>query len=97
MTSTLPPRYLALFAPRPPLRYLTPADTVPEKRKTVNINGVAAFLKAFDKPDINYVATETADQIKEKRRAVKLHQSKQSIKEALRKCMLHIRMISKER
>jgi U1 small nuclear ribonucleoprotein of 70kDa MW N terminal len=49
-----------------------PADTVPEKRKTVNISSVAVFLKAFDKPDINYVATETANQVKEKRRAAKL-------------------------
>jgi U1 small nuclear ribonucleoprotein 70kDa len=74
-----------------------PADTVPEERKTVNISGVAAFLKAFEKPDINYVATETADQLKEKRRAVKLQKAKQSLKEALRKCMFHIRIMSKER
>lgn len=45
MTDKLPPNLLALFAPRPALRYLPPSDFAPEKRKTAEIGGVADFLK----------------------------------------------------
>ncbi len=44
MTDKLPPNLLALFAPRPPLRWVPPADHAPEQRMTATINGVAAFL-----------------------------------------------------
>ena len=48
MTDKLPPNLLALFAARPPLRYLPPSDHAPEERKTNNIGGVAQFLSAID-------------------------------------------------
>lgn len=44
MTDRLPPNLLALFQPRPPLRYLPPADFAPGERKTKAIDGVAAFV-----------------------------------------------------
>jgi U1 small nuclear ribonucleoprotein len=44
MTDKLPPNLLALFAPRPPLRWVPPSDHAPEERKTANIGGLAAFL-----------------------------------------------------
>ncbi|TWU77349.1 hypothetical protein ED733_005548 [Metarhizium rileyi] len=44
MTDKLPPNLLALFAPRPPLRWVEPPDYAPEKRKTAPVDGVAAFL-----------------------------------------------------
>lgn len=44
MTDKLPPNLLALFAPRPALRYLPPSDYAPEKRRTAEIGGVAEFL-----------------------------------------------------
>jgi U1 small nuclear ribonucleoprotein 70kDa len=47
MTDKLPPNLLALFAPRPPLRYLPPADHAPESRGTAQISGLAAFLPAL--------------------------------------------------
>lgn len=49
MTDKLPPPLLALFAPRPPLRYIPPQDTDPEVRATVKstLGGLADFLPAL--------------------------------------------------
>jgi U1 small nuclear ribonucleoprotein 70kDa len=47
MTDKLPPNLLALFAPRPPLRYLPHPDHASEERHTRPIDGVAAFLPAL--------------------------------------------------
>lgn len=61
MTDKLPPNLLALFAPRPPLRYLTPPDHAPEKRRTQAISGLAAFLpalQAYKETDV-YEPTES--------------------------------------
>ena len=46
MTDKLPPQLLALFQPRPPLRYIPPQDTSPEASasKRSEISGVATFL-----------------------------------------------------
>ncbi|KAI9840747.1 MAG: hypothetical protein M1837_001321 [Sclerophora amabilis] len=58
MTDKLPPNLLALFAPRPALRYLPPSDHAPEDRKTYQIGGVAQFLDKIDDSD-GYVPTES--------------------------------------
>jgi U1 small nuclear ribonucleoprotein len=47
MTDKLPPNLLALFAARPPLRYLPHPDHAPEQRQSAAISGVAAFLPAL--------------------------------------------------
>ncbi len=44
MTDKLPPNLLALFAPRPPLRWVEAPDYAPEKRRTAAIEGLAAYL-----------------------------------------------------
>jgi U1 small nuclear ribonucleoprotein len=44
MTDRLPPNLLALFAPRPPLRWVEPPDHAPQNRKTPHIDGLAQFL-----------------------------------------------------
>lgn len=46
MTDKLPPQLLALFSPRPPLRYIPPQDADPAiyASRTSQISGVAAFL-----------------------------------------------------
>ncbi|KAJ6119951.1 hypothetical protein N7523_004231 [Penicillium sp. IBT 18751x] len=44
MTDKLPPPLLALFQPRPPLRYLAPTTRAPEDCKKSTISGVAAYL-----------------------------------------------------
>jgi U1 small nuclear ribonucleoprotein 70kDa len=56
MTDKLPANLLALFQPRPPLRYIPPQDTPPEDRalKQSQISGVAAFLPALTE----YAATD---------------------------------------
>ncbi|KAK4546292.1 hypothetical protein LTR36_001969 [Oleoguttula mirabilis] len=60
MTNLLPPNLLALFQPRPALRYLPPADHAPEDRRTAAISGIAAFLPALrDEPEIPYYPTES--------------------------------------
>lgn len=48
MTDKLPPNLLALFAPRPGLRFLPPSDHAPEDRRTAAISGVAAFLPQLE-------------------------------------------------
>ncbi|TEA09988.1 U1 small nuclear ribonucleoprotein 70 kDa-like protein [Colletotrichum sidae] len=47
MTDKLPPNLLALFAPRPPLRWVAPPDHAPESRKTLPVSGLADFLPAL--------------------------------------------------
>ncbi|KAK9239294.1 hypothetical protein V1525DRAFT_372816 [Lipomyces kononenkoae] len=59
MTDKLPPPLLALFAPRPPLRFLPPTDTAPDNRRTARITGVAKFLELLNAPEESYVPTET--------------------------------------
>ncbi|KAK3061137.1 hypothetical protein LTS18_006941 [Coniosporium uncinatum] len=48
MTDKLPPNLLALFAPRPPLRYLPPSDHNPEARTTAKIGGLAQFMPQLE-------------------------------------------------
>ena len=61
MTDKLPPNLLALFAPRPPLRWVPPSDHAPEERKTAAVSGIAAFLPQLQeyKETDEYVATES--------------------------------------
>lgn len=60
MTDKLPPNLLALFAPRPPVRYLPPADHGPEARKTQPVTGLASYLSALrDEPAVPYEPTES--------------------------------------
>lgn len=63
MTDKLPPNLLALFQPRPPIRYLAPTDTAPETRakKESQIGGLAAFLSQLDeyKEEDDYEPTES--------------------------------------
>jgi U1 small nuclear ribonucleoprotein 70kDa len=61
MTDKLPPQLLALFAPRPPLRWVPHVDSAPEERKTSSITGLAQFLPALNqyKDNDGYVPTES--------------------------------------
>ncbi|KAK3333147.1 U1 small nuclear ribonucleoprotein of 70kDa MW N terminal-domain-containing protein [Cercophora scortea] len=54
MTDKLPPNLLALFAPRPPLRWVPPSDWAPEQRKTAAVGGVAEFLPALAEYEREY-------------------------------------------
>ncbi|KAK2741290.1 hypothetical protein FQN55_008387 [Onygenales sp. PD_40] len=61
MTDKLPPNLLALFAPRPPLRYIPPGDRAPDDVKPSEIGGVAQFLGDLEKyaEEVPYNATES--------------------------------------
>ncbi|KAL4889623.1 U1 small nuclear ribonucleoprotein of 70kDa MW N terminal-domain-containing protein [Aspergillus ambiguus] len=61
MTDKLPPPLLALFQPRPPLRYVTPLDRAPDDVKKSTIGGIADFLPEIKKyeEEIPYNATES--------------------------------------
>jgi len=87
MTDKLPPQLLALFAPRPPLRYLPPADTTPEKRRTPGISGLAKFLSELPRHDQDYVATETEEQKKIKRRIVKATRQQKHLRDGNETCI----------
>ncbi|KZZ93101.1 U1 small nuclear ribonucleoprotein [Ascosphaera apis ARSEF 7405] len=60
MTAKLPPNLLALFAPRPPVRYLPPTAKALDDVKPSHISGVAQYLddlKNYDK-EVPYEPTE---------------------------------------
>ncbi|KAI5304988.1 hypothetical protein KEM55_009184 [Ascosphaera atra] len=79
MTAKLPPNLLALFAPRPPLRYLPPTTKAPEDVKPSHITGVAGYVEELKKygEEVPYNATECWLQRKQRLKDEK--------KEALRK------------
>lgn len=88
MTHKLPPNLLALFAPRPPLRYLPPSDHAPEDRKTNNIGGVGQFLSAFeDYEDITYEPTESWLQRKDRLKLEKKAKQETLLSEGLSQSM----------
>jgi U1 small nuclear ribonucleoprotein 70kDa len=72
MTDKLPPNLLALFQPRPPLRYIPPQDSAPEERgqKKSQLSGLAAFLPQFDdyKENDDYEPTESWLQKRDQKR-----------------------------
>ncbi|KAL2109879.1 hypothetical protein VUR80DRAFT_1885 [Thermomyces stellatus] len=70
MTDKLPPNLLALFAPRPPLRFLEAPDYPPQERKTQPISGVAQYLPAlqvYKETDV-YEPTESWLQMKDRKK-----------------------------
>lgn len=87
MTDKLPPNLLALFAPRPALRYLPPTDHAPGDRHTAKIDGVAQFLPAAAtySTDYDYTPTESwlqaRDRKKIERREAAQHRTGDGVKE----------------
>lgn len=64
MTDKLPPNLLALFAPRPPLRFLPAQDHAAKDRRTARITALSDFLPALEeykKTDV-YHPTESHHQ-----------------------------------
>ena len=84
MTHKLPPNLLALFAPRPGLRYLPHGDHAQEERKTSNIGGVAQYLGALqDYGSEPYEATESWLQKKSRLKIEKKEKLEKTLKEGL--------------
>lgn len=76
MTDKLPAPLLALFAPRPPVRYLEPADYTVERRRTPFVQSIGQFLQeikahGLHKYDEDYVPTKTAEELIQERKLAK--------------------------
>ena len=88
MTDKLPPNLLALFAPRPPLRWVPPADHAPEERKTAHVTGIAAFLPQLEeyKKTDEYEPTESWLQRKDRIKQEKREQQASLVKDGPSSC-----------
>lgn len=88
MTDKLPPNLLALFAPRPPLRWVPPPDYAPEERRTANITSLSSFLDAMKeyKDKDNYVPTESWLQARDRKKLEKKAQIEKLKEEAPKIC-----------
>ncbi|XTI87407.1 RNA-binding domain-containing protein [Cenococcum geophilum] len=86
MTDKLPPNLLALFAPRPALRYLPPSDHAPEERKSNRIGGVGQFLQALQdyKDNDNYQPTESWLQRKDRIKLEKKEKQQKLLTEGIK-------------
>lgn len=88
MTDKLPPNLLALFAPRPPLRWVPPSDFPAEERRTAIPSGVAGFLDALKeyKDNDNYVPTESWLQARDRKKLEKKVELEKLVTEAPKSC-----------
>ena len=89
MTDKLPPPLLALFQPRPPLRYVTPIERAPEDCKKSSIGGIAQFLpevKNYEE-EIPYTPTESWIQRKLRQKVEKKENLEKQVTEGLDACM----------
>lgn len=88
MTDKLPPNLLALFAPRPGLRWVPPSDHAPQDRKTATISGLAAFLPALEeyKATDKYEPTESWLQRKDRVRLEKKEAQEKLLREGPKDC-----------
>jgi U1 small nuclear ribonucleoprotein len=91
MTDKLPPNLLALFTPRPPLRYLPPSDHAPEHRHTSVITGVGAYLAALNehKKTDDIAPTESWLQKHDRKKQEKKERVTQMLTDGLKQCMRH--------
>ena len=89
MTDKLPPPLLALFQPRPPLRYIPPSDRAPEDVKKSSISGIAQYLddtKAYAE-EIPYQPSESWLQRKWREKLEKKEKFPQQLEKSLQECM----------
>lgn len=88
MTDKLPPNLLALFAPRPPLRWVPPSDYPSEERRTPNVGAIADFLPALAeyKDKDNYVPTESWLQARDRKKLEKKADLEKLLTEAPADC-----------
>lgn len=88
MTDKLPPNLLALFAPRPPLRYLPPTDRAPDDIKKSNLGGVAGLVGELKKygEEVPYHPTECWLQRKARLKAEKKERIERLLTEGVKNC-----------
>lgn len=88
MTDKLPPNLLALFAPRPPLRFLEASDYAPQHRKTQPVSGLAQFLpalQAYKETDV-YHPTESWLEMKDRKKRERKEEAEEMLTEGPKKC-----------
>jgi U1 small nuclear ribonucleoprotein len=85
MTDKLPPNLLALFAPRPALRYLPYHDHAPEERRTAAITGVAQYLDKLREPD-DYKPTESLLQRRDRLKLERKEKQQKLLTEGFEQC-----------
>jgi U1 small nuclear ribonucleoprotein of 70kDa MW N terminal. len=88
MTDRLPPNLLALFAPRPPLRWVPPIDLPPEQRKTAPIGGLAQYLPkiAEYEREYEYHPTESWLERRDRKKREKAEALKKLLEEGPKNC-----------
>lgn len=88
MTDKLPPNLLALFAPRPPLRWVPPPDYPAEERRTANISGLGGFLDALKeyKENDHYVPTESWLEARDRKKLEKTQAVEKLVADAPKLC-----------
>lgn len=95
MTDKLPPPLLALFQPRPPLRYLPPTTRAPDDCKKSTISGVAGYLARAkeEQPTFEeehpYNATECWIQRKWRQKLEKKELQHRQLEDGVKTCMYH--------
>ena len=79
---------LNLFAPRPPLRWVEPADHAPEKRCTPKISGVGQYLQAMReyKDADNYVPTDSWLQKRDRKKQEKKEKQEKLLTDGVTDC-----------
>jgi U1 small nuclear ribonucleoprotein len=79
---------LNLFAPRPPLRWVEPADHAPEKRCTPKIGGVGQYLDALKeyKDNDDYVPTDSWLQKRDRKKLEKKEKQEKLLTEGINDC-----------
>lgn len=88
MTDKLPPPLLALFQPRPPLRYLPPIDRAPEDVKKSSLSGIAQYLGELKKypEEVPYHPTESWLQRKWREKVEKKERFPRELEEMTKDC-----------
>lgn len=88
MTDRLPPNLLALFAPRPPLRWVPPCDHAPEQRKTAPVSGLAEYLPAMVEyeREYDYHPTESWLEARDRKKREKQAEIGKMVTEGPKKC-----------
>jgi U1 small nuclear ribonucleoprotein len=90
MTDKLPPNLLALFAPRPPLRWVEAVDHAPEKRKTAAYSSLAGYLPELKKygEEHEYKPTESWLQARDRKKLEKKAATDELLSDGPRACEL---------
>jgi hypothetical protein len=86
---------LNLFAPRPPLRWVEPADHAPEKRCTPKISGVGQYLEAMKeyKDNDGYVPTDSWLQKRDRKKLEKKEKQEYLLTEGVKDCTTSLRAL----